>query len=549
MVNSSLGVVSDSARVLLQSAEFFSNEKLVAWEYISNGLQYVDRGTSPHVDVVVDTKKKRMVVSDNGAGMTLPGLENFFVMHGENVERKHGRPGRGRFGTGKSAAFGIGDSLRITTTRDGKMSVVELTRTDIEAARVGEDGPVERVPVRVLVAEESTGGLNGTIVEIGGIKLTKIDPQAIVSYVERHLAAWPNKDAAVTVNGHLCEYNAPPIRFERSFKPTIDDAAAIGDVELLIKVAKAPLDDEMRGIAIFANGVWHETTLAGLDRKEYSEYLFGEIEVPKLDDKHELSAFDATRRQQLNRENALVRRLIPFIGRCLDEVRGELAEEAKKQKETEQAKRLAREAARIEDIINQDFQSWRTRFSKVLAKARAGADAGAAISGGVEPTELILGGDVPAEIVGTGDIGHGGGHGGGGGDVPTAGPILEPIADGEKIGAAAGGTNGQKRSRGGFSIEFEHLGESDYRAKYVPEQRTIYVNLDHAQVDSALSGREPSDPVFRRLAYEVALTEYALALARELDARQWFSDTGDALFEIRDTIDRVAKLAAPMYAD
>ena len=37
-----LSVVTDSARDLLQSAEFFSNEKLVAWEYISNGLQYVD---------------------------------------------------------------------------------------------------------------------------------------------------------------------------------------------------------------------------------------------------------------------------------------------------------------------------------------------------------------------------------------------------------------------------------------------------------------------------------------------------------------------------
>ena len=70
-----------------------------------------------------------------------------------------------------------------------------------------------------------------------------------------------------------------------------------------MKVAKAPLDEEMRGIAIFANGVWHETTLAGLERKEYAEYLFGEIEVPRLDDEHDLPAFDATRRQQLNREN------------------------------------------------------------------------------------------------------------------------------------------------------------------------------------------------------------------------------------------------------
>jgi hypothetical protein len=544
-----LSVVTDSARDLLQSADFFSNEKLVAWEYISNGLQYVDPGISPHVDVVVDTKQKRMVVSDNASGMTLDGLKNFFVMHGENVDRKRGKPGRGRFGTGKSAAFGIASSLRITTVRESKRSVVELTRADIEAARTGE-GPVERVPVRVLVAEEAFDEPNGTVVEIGGIKLAKLDPHAIVGFVERHLAVWPNKDAVVTVNGHVCEYHEPPIRFERSFMPTVDEAAVIGDVELTVKVAKAPLDEEMRGIAIFANGVWHETTLAGLERKEYAEYLFGQVDVPRLDDEHELAAFDATRRQQLNRENPLVRRLIPFIGRRLDEVRGELAEEAKKHKESEQAKRLAREAARIEDIINQDFQSWRARLSKVLAKARGGADAGpAAAAAGAEPTELAVGGDLPAVIVGQGEVGHGGGGGGGGGEVPTAGPLLEPQEDGEKIGAAAGGANGAKRSRGGFSVEFEHLGESDYRAKYVPEHRAIYVNLDHAQVATALAQREPSDPVFRRLAYEVALTEYALALARELDARQWFSDTGDALFEIRDTIDRVAKLAAALYAD
>src|SRR5215218_3965958 len=410
-----LSVVTDSARDLLQSADFFSTEKLVAWEYISNGLQYVDAGTSPRVDVVVDTKQKRMVVSDYGSGMNLAGLKNFFVMHGENVERKRGKPG----------AFGIASNLRITTVRDGKRSIVELTRADIEAARTGE-GPVEQVPVRVLVAEEPVNEPNGTVVDIDGIKLAKLDPQAIVGFVERHLAVWPNKDAVVTVNGHVCEYREPPTRFERSFMPAADEATVIGDVELTVSVAKAPLDEEMRGIAIFANGVWHETTLAGLERKEYAEYLFGEIDVPRLDDEHELAAFDATRRQQLNRENALVRRLIAFIGRCLDGVRGELAEEAKKQKESEQAKRLAREAARIEDIINQDFQSWRARLSKVLAKARAGADAGstAAVSG-TEPTELTLGGELPAVIVDHGDEGGGGG-GGGGGEVPTAGVLLEP---------------------------------------------------------------------------------------------------------------------------
>jgi hypothetical protein len=540
-----LSVVTDSARDLLQSAAFFSNEKLVAWEYISNGLQYVDAGISPNVAVIVDTKQKRMIVTDNGRGMTLEDLENFFVMHGENVDRKKGRPGRGFFGTGKSAAFGIGDTLRITTTRSGRRSVVQLTRDDIEAARKG-DGPVERVPVQLIFEEQPIDEPNGTTVEIEGIKLPKLDPQAIVGFVERHLAAWPNKDAVVTVNGHPCDYHEPPVRFERRFGPKPDEVTDIGDVELVVKVAKAPLDEELRGIAVFAKGVWHETTLAGLERKEFSDYLFGEIEVPSLEGEHELPAFDAARRQQLNRENPVVRRLIPFMGRCLEEVRSELASEAKKQKESEQAKRLAREAQKIEEIINQDFQSWRSRLSRVLAKARAGADAGEQPgAGGSDPDDLILGGDIPAEEVGTGDRGDGNGKGG---DISTAGPLLAPSEDGQKIGAPAGGEGSRKRGRGGFRIEFEHLGDSEHRAKYVGEHRTIYVNLDHAQVKSALADRNPSDPVFQRLAYEVALTEYALALARELDAKQWFSDTGDALFEIRDTIDRVAKLAAELYA-
>jgi len=544
-----LSVVTDSARDLLQSAAFFSNEKLVAWEYISNGLQYVDPGTSPRVDVVVDTKQRRIVISDNGRGMTLDDLRNFFVMHGENVDRKQGKAGRGRFGTGKSAAFGIAEVLRITTVREGKRSVVELARADIDEARTG-DGPVESVPVRILVSEEAASEPNGTTISIDGIKLPKLDPQAIVGLVERHLAAWPNKDAVVIVNGHVCEYNEPPTRFERIFRPNEAEAAEIGDVQLIVKVAKAPLDEELRGIAVFANGVWHETTLAGLERKEYADYLFGDLDVPKLDEEHELSAFDSSRRQQLNRENPIVRRLVPFIGRSLEEVRAELSAEAKEQKESEHAKRLAREAEKIEAIINEDFQSWRSRVSKVLAKARAGADAGGKLGmGGADADELILGGDVPAIITASGDIGHGGGNGGGTGDPPTAGPVLEPKEDGEAIGDPVGGAGERKRARGGFSVEFEHLGANDHRAKYVSERRAIYINLDHPQVRAALGNREVSDPVFRRLAYEVALTEYAFALAAELDERQWFSDTGDALFEIRDTIDRVAKLAAGLYAD
>src|SRR5680860_1609962 len=105
-----LTVRSHVARDLLQSAGLFKTDKTVIWEYVSNGLQYMDAGASPIVTVRLDDKHKRISIKDNGRGMNWRGLENFFVMHGENVDRRQGKGGRGRFGTGKSAAFGIANS-------------------------------------------------------------------------------------------------------------------------------------------------------------------------------------------------------------------------------------------------------------------------------------------------------------------------------------------------------------------------------------------------------------------------------------------------------
>src|SRR5678815_5641145 len=110
----------------MQSAGLFKNDRLVVWEYVSNGLQYVSPGANPSVRVSLDSRQKKISVADNGRGMDWAGLQNFFVMHGENLDRKEGRPGRGRFGTGKSAAFGIAELLRLATVRNGKRTSVEL---------------------------------------------------------------------------------------------------------------------------------------------------------------------------------------------------------------------------------------------------------------------------------------------------------------------------------------------------------------------------------------------------------------------------------------
>jgi DNA topoisomerase VI subunit B len=132
MVNSNdatdMKMVSHVARDLVHSASHFKTEASVVWEYVVNSLQYVDEGVTPKVQVVVDSRKRQIRIIDNGRGMSSTDLRHFFTMHGANVDRSRGRPGRGKFGTGKSAAFGIGNLLRVETVRAKRKNIVELDR-------------------------------------------------------------------------------------------------------------------------------------------------------------------------------------------------------------------------------------------------------------------------------------------------------------------------------------------------------------------------------------------------------------------------------------
>ena len=292
---SDIKVRSHVARDLLQSSDVFKNEKLAVWEYVSNSLQYIDPHTIPIVNVRLDSKNRVITIQDNGRGMSWNDLHNYFVMHGENVDRLEGHPGRGRFGTGKSAAFGIGELLRITTIKNHEKSCVELRRNDLESSSSGDP-----VPVRTILQSEYTANSNGTLVEIEGIHLRSLDQNSVIAYIERQIARWP-KNVTVLVNNHQCEFIQPPIDRTYTFVNSVESQPIIGKVTLLIKISKSPLDADLRGISIFSKGIWHETTLLDSNSKEMSEFLFGEIEVTMLDeDKSVPSPFDLSRSMRLN---------------------------------------------------------------------------------------------------------------------------------------------------------------------------------------------------------------------------------------------------------
>jgi hypothetical protein len=526
----------------------FKNERLVVWEYVVNELEYVDSGTSPVVKVRLDGKNRKITISGNGRGMPWAGedgLEHFFLMHGENPDRRAGRPGRGFFGTGKSAAFGIADVLRITTVRAGKRSKVELRRSDLVSAASGDP-----VPVRTLEREQATTQPNGTIVEIEGIHLRSLDQAGVVNYIERHLAHWP-KDATVLVNNHECEFAEPPI----SEVYTYPAESPLAGSTLTIKVSKSPLDQDLRGVSLLSGGVWHETTLLTSNGKEMAEFIFGEIDVPALaTDDSTPSPFDASRSMSLNPDNPLVGAIYGFVGPRIEEVRKRLAEAQREQRATEESKRLRREASQIEAIINSDFDAFRKRLQKVkTTSAESGPDTGETPDSGSDgEDDFLFGGDEPAGVTEpTGEPGgdHEGEGGHGGGGLPRRlNPIVEPAPGGDARGHYEGNGADRPKRRGGFHIEFANQGQDSARAVYQAENRTIYINLDHPQIAAAKISGSVGDPTFRRLAYEVAFFEYSIALASELDNRGEYIDPSDPIVDIRETINRVARQAASLYA-
>lgn len=542
---SKLYVKTHVARDLLQSAALFKTDTLVVWEYVSNSLQYVDSDVNPIVKVIINNSKKYISIEDNGRGMDWEGLKNFFVMHGENIDRKEGKTGRGRFGTGKSAAFGIANILRITTVRNGKRSKVELKRKDVE--EISSEAPI---PVQEIEREVPTNESNGTLIEIEEIHLKSLDQKSIIEYIERHLAKWP-KNATVFVNNHECEYSEPPIANEYVFKPESIIKDYLGNVELIIKESKKPLEKEIRGVSVFSKGVWLETTLAGSEGRDMSQYLFGEIDVPKLEeDDSPIPPYDLSRSMKLNPNNDTVKYLYAFIGEKIEKIRRDLVQKEKKRNAEEEAKKLAKQSEEIANVINEDFLDFRERAAKVKAKISGSRNLGKEkFKGGDDKGDVVFGNELPAEVeTETGGLGSKGDGTTDGKEPRELNPQVKPSSqNSEKLANPAGGSGKKRRPSGGFRVDFRNLGDKEDRASYMKDEHTIYINLDHPQVVAAKKHDNIEDPTFRRLTYEIAFSEYAIALTSLLDNNNQFLDPSDAIFEIKNTLNRVTRKAANLY--
>lgn len=530
-------VTSHVSRDLLQNSAYFNTFGKIVWEYVSNSLDAAnDHGA---VSVKVDVTDTHLRIEDNGRGMSRSELNTFFQMHGENIQRRRGKRVRGRFGTGKSAAFGLARTLSIDTVQNGLRNEVRLTRRRIESASDGKP-----IPVEILKSDEITSRSGGTTITVERyVKGKKPRVEKIIQYVERHLSRHRGR-AAVTINGLACGFEEVESRVVYEKEPPLHVRDVIGNVVLFIKVAFEPLDVEQAGIDILSYGIWHATTQVGVENKERSQYIFGEIEVPILEDgEWDIPPFDNTRSVRLNDQNPAVAVLLGWISEELERVRQNLVREENDRRKSEQARKLEKEAQRIARILNEDFAQLEMELERARrARNTAGHMAVNDLHGGEDG--LSPGnGDIPGPTQESGNE-HGDGSRGENaseGETPRPGPSL---IDGNDPGSQKRLEEGKrKRRRAVFNLEYENGSPTMPRSRYETSEKTIYINLDHPQIANALqaSNGNTAGKQFREMSYEIAAIEYSLALQYEIMAEHDSYDAFAALDELRHTVNRITR--------
>jgi hypothetical protein len=514
-----LQVVTHVGRDVLANAAHFATVPKAIYEYVSNSIDATPPGRPCTVAVTIATvgTRRRITVTDDAAGMSREQLRAFFTMHGENALRRAGRKVRGRFGTGKIAAFGRADRLRVDTVQAGLRNVVELAREDLEGVIPGRP-----IPVRELTIEEATDASDGTVVSIEDLQRgTRVDRAEVIRYLQRQLGRHLVQHR-VFVEGERVAYVEPEAtEVQRFASPEALTALAGGPLELVVKVAARPLAEEENGVAVLCEGFLNAMTLAGLEGKPEAQYLFGEMEAGVLDDDAaQIPAFLSTRDLTLNPWNPIVAELLPWLRSSLEAVRRELVRRASERRREAEAQELDRLGQDISTLLSAMYRGERVRLVAAPPRAEEPPAEPATVVDAL-PTRPRM----PRRDKGVPR-----------GPRPPIAPAPEPAPMEPEVPTLAG-----ERSLGGFRVLFRHVGDSSLRAFYVPEERGIVLNLDHPEAVASLANGGPTGPFFAHYGYRTALEEFTLAMVSELG----YPDAPEIAREIRERADKYARAFAP----
>lgn len=293
-------------------------------ELIANA--YDACATEVHIKLF-DGEEKKIIVEDNGSGMSFNQVNEYFLRIGRNrrEEKQESHCGRiptGKKGLGKLALFGIGDNINIITCQ-GKEAVSFILDWGEIIGWPGQD----YTPKFEIFPEGSTK--KGTIIVLSNLKRKSGFP--IDDYAENIARLFNFSDDFVV---YLSLNDSKPIKIDNKLKYqniTTEfewDIAEINKLNSLeykdknnisgkIVTTEFPLRANLRGITLFANGrlVNLPEFFGPSESSHFFSYATGWLNIDFIDNWDD--DVISTNRQSVDWENPLTLELRTYLASCL----------------------------------------------------------------------------------------------------------------------------------------------------------------------------------------------------------------------------------------
>jgi len=535
---SEINIRVNAGKTILQLAAQFSNAPSAIWEYVNNALEY--RENPDGCRITVDIERTKIIIADNSSGMDSTILKNFFTISGENLARQGKQASwlkRGLFGTGKVAAFGIGNNLIVETNNSGIKNIYKISRKELENSP--EDAI--NIPIESIISNQQTKDSNGTIITVDGLNI-KINQQEVIRKIEREIASLREHDIQIAVNDHLCEFKQLDILKTHSFESSGPIRERYGDFELEVIVCKSPLEEFERGIKVMSNQNIIGVEDCGISSKEFGNQITGKVNIPDIEDSiNNVNSFDQARNHKLNNHHEGVRELMLFMAPKLEKIRKDLSDKKTKERASTQSKKLSEITNQLSDKFNKQWNELKRSLNEIRVSSNSRSVNSLFAEPGDNPElEALESGDEVSSD--ENDVNYGENING---KSPTNPPSrdFEKSEDGNKNASITSGKKAQRR-RGGFLVDHDYLGEDEHRSIYSKDELKIIINLDHPSVSNCLKSchHDVENITFKRLLFEIAFREFEHAIAQEMIFDNDLYPPGDLLYEMRSHYDRVARV-------
>jgi len=317
-------------------------------ELIANSY---DADAKEVIIILIDEGDKKIIVRDNGTGMTFDEINKYFLTIGRNrreegqVKSSLGRITTGKKGLGKLALFGIGDTIEIVTVKNGEMVHFRMNWIDLKNTKGANYTPK-------VISRKKCDDKPGTTIILSDLKRkSPFDEQALAISISRLFNFFDKNfkvvvqkgDVAIKVDNAL-KYASVDKEFE--FKlPEYSKGIKIAyqhksEITGTIITSEKPLKPEMRGITLFANGrlVNRPEFFGRSESSHFYSYVTGWLDVDFVDNWTE--DVISTNRQSLNWDLDNTRALKDYLQTILQEIHADWRQRRKEKRRDELAKKL-----------------------------------------------------------------------------------------------------------------------------------------------------------------------------------------------------------------